>query len=108
MDIGITETKDKMEGLDVVVRKSVAVFELLTCEDKALLVRRDFLSWIFALTLSMVSDDSTSRVVVFLVRVFTKICNATKERKDEVDGEWTPSGCCTSPRRYGCLQAAFQ
>jgi hypothetical protein len=40
------ETKDKMESrffLNVVVRKSAAVFELLTCEDKALLVRRDTL-----------------------------------------------------------------
>ena len=38
------KTEDKVKGgllLDVVIRKSAPVFELLTSEDQALLVRRD-------------------------------------------------------------------
>ena len=108
------EMQDEMEGrlhLNAVVRKGVAIFELLSGEDKTLLVRRDtFL--VLDLHLHIVNGvrrlDLMSNCFPGSEGLNEDLHTATAHRDGgQGGGQWTPSGCC-SPKGYACLQGVFQ
>ncbi len=68
--------------LEVVVRKDAAILQLLASEDQALLIWWDAILVLdLGLTLSMVSETSTSSVMALPVKVFAKISIPPRRRK---------------------------
>jgi len=105
----LQQTQDEMEGqllLNGVVRKGAAIFELLSSEEKTLLVRRDtFL--VLDLHLHIVSGIRRLDLEndCFPSESLDKDLHTATETEGKVEGK-TPSGCC--PKGYTHLHAVCQ